>query len=52
MKPMDTRSSLHEDFVRFKTRMGLERFEIGSPFWPVLKKDRFTKELVLKENLP
>ena len=25
---MGRRSSLHEDFVRVKTRMGLERFEV------------------------
>ena len=25
---MDRRSSLHEHFVRVKTRMGLERFEV------------------------
>ena len=26
------RSSLHEDFVRVKTLMGLERFEVGKKF--------------------
>ena len=26
---MGKRSSLHEDFVRVKTPMGLERFEVG-----------------------
>ena len=43
-------SSLLEGFVSVKTRMGLERFEFGSPFWPIFKKEGFTKELVLKQN--
>ena len=41
-------SSLLEVFVSVKTRMCLERFEFGSPFWPIVKKEGFTKELVLK----
>ena len=32
-------SSLHEGFVSVKTLMGLERFEFGSPFWPIFKKE-------------
>ena len=34
---MGRRSSLHEHFVRVKTRMGLERFEVGSSFRPIFK---------------
>ena len=41
-------SSLHEIFASVKTLMGLERFEFGSPFWPIVKKEGFKEELVLK----
>ena len=41
-------SSLHEGFASVKTPMGLERFKVGSSFWPIFKKEGFTKELVLK----
>ena len=34
---MDRRSSLHEDFVRVKTPMGLERFEVGKKNRPNFK---------------
>ena len=47
---MDRPSSLHEIFASVKTPMGLERFEVGSPFWPIFKKEGFTKELVMKQN--
>ena len=43
-------SSLHEGFVSVKTPMGLERFEFGSPSWPIVKKEGFKEELVLKQN--
>ena len=43
-------SSLHEIFASVKILMGLEPFEVGSPFWPIFKKEGFTKELVLKQN--
>ena len=45
---MSRPSSLHEGFVSVKTLMGLERFEFGSPFWPIFKKEGFKEELVLK----
>ena len=32
---MGMRSSLHEDFVRVKTLMGLERIEVGKNFSPI-----------------
>ena len=47
---MGTSSSLREGFVSVKTLMALERFEFGSPFWPIFKKEGFTKELVLKQT--
>ena len=43
-------SSLLEGFASVKTRMGLERFKVGSPFWPIFKKEGFAKVLVLKQN--
>ena len=40
---MGRSSSLHEGFVSVITLIGLERFEFGSPFWPIFKKEGFTK---------
>ena len=30
-RPVDRQSSLHGDFVRVKTPIGLQRFQVGSP---------------------
>ena len=35
---MGRRSALHEDFVRVKTPMGLQRFEVGFFFWEIITK--------------
>ena len=37
--------------MRIKSHIGLERFEVGSPVLPIFKKEGFTKELALKQNL-
>ena len=34
---MGRRSSVCRDFMNVKTGVGLERFEAGSPVWPIFK---------------
>ena len=42
-KSAENRATIHRNFVRVKTYMGLELFEIGSPFRPTPKKEGFAK---------
>ena len=47
---MDRRSSLHEQFVRVKTGMGLERFEVLSFFQDFLEFLEITELLEVASN--
>ena len=48
---MDRRSSLHEQFVRVKTLIGLERFEVSSLFQDFLEFLEITELLEVASNL-
>ena len=48
---MGRRSSLHEHFVRIKTRMGLERFEASIFFQDFLEFLEITELLEVASNL-
>ena len=48
---MGDRSSLHEDFVRVKTLMGLEPFEVNFFFGQKFTKLDLTLEVVIRNHL-
>ena len=47
---MGRRSSLHEDFVRVKTPMGLEPFEVNFFFGQKFTKFDLTFEIVIRNH--
>ena len=47
---MGRRSSLHEDFVRVKTLMGLERFEVRFFFGEIITKFDLALKKVIKNR--
>ena len=47
---MNRRSTLYGDFSRVKTLMGLERFEVRSPFRPILKSLEIYEGIGFEEN--
>ena len=48
---MGRRSSLHEDFVRVKTPMGLERFQVENfVFWKIIEASLIAQEGLQSKN--